>query len=86
MEFDPRDGTIKEAAVANLATKGCPDARLIEEIEKCDVVCANCHRLRTYRRLKKNADQILGPDSCSTKTAYSAGRPREVNLVGDILR
>ena len=51
MELDHRDGTIKEAAVANLVSKGCTDARLLEEIEKCDVVCANCHRMRTYRRL-----------------------------------
>ncbi|HEV3469292.1 MAG TPA: hypothetical protein VG148_08225 [Pyrinomonadaceae bacterium] len=58
MEFDHRDGTTKEAAVANLASQGCPDAQLLEEINKCDVVCANCHRLRTYRRLKKNFDEI----------------------------
>ena len=41
----------KEAAVASLVSKGCSDARLLEEIEKCDVVCANCHRMRTYRRM-----------------------------------
>ena len=23
---------------------------LVEEMEKCDIVCANCHRLRTLRR------------------------------------
>ena len=57
MEFDHRDGTSKAAAVANLVSKGCPDARLLAEIEKCDVVCANCHRLRTYGRLKKNAGE-----------------------------
>ena len=51
MELDHREGTIKEAAVANLVSKGCTDARLLEEIGKCDVVCANCHRMRTYFRL-----------------------------------
>ena len=51
MELDHREGTVKEAAVANLVSKGCTDARLLEEIEKCDVVCANCHRMRTYLRI-----------------------------------
>jgi hypothetical protein len=53
MEFDHRDGTTKEAAVANLVSKGCTDSRLLNEISKCDVVCANCHRLRTYHRLRR---------------------------------
>ena len=56
MELDHREGTVKEAAVANLVSKGCMDARLLEEIDKCDVVCANCHRMRTYRRMYEKAD------------------------------
>ncbi len=28
-------------------------ARLFEEIEKCELVCANCHRLRTLNRKEK---------------------------------
>ena len=51
MELDHREGTNKKAAVANLVSKGCTDARLLEEMDKCDVVCANCHRMRTYCRL-----------------------------------
>jgi hypothetical protein len=55
MELDHRNGTTKIAAVANLVSKGCTDARLLEEIGKCDVVCANCHRMRTYLRLYESA-------------------------------
>ena len=55
MELDHREGTKKEAAVANLISKGCTDARLLAEMKKCDVVCANCHRMRTYRRMFKES-------------------------------
>jgi hypothetical protein len=27
--------------------------RLLAEVKLCDVVCANCHRERTYRRLSQ---------------------------------
>lgn len=49
MDFDHRPGEIKVADVARLATGGS-EARLYAEIAKCDVVCSNCHRLRTKRR------------------------------------
>jgi hypothetical protein len=58
MEFDHREGSVKESAVANLVSKGCTDARLLEEMSKCEVVCANCHRMRTYSRLRKASAEV----------------------------
>jgi hypothetical protein len=34
--------------------KSKPLAEILEEIQKCDVVCANCHRLRTQARINGN--------------------------------
>ena len=30
-----------------------------EEIDKCDIVCANCHKNRTFQRLIKTCDDVL---------------------------
>lgn len=51
MDFDHRDSTKKEFNVAQIRA-GSPD-RLHAEIAKCDVVCSNCHRIRTHNRLKE---------------------------------
>lgn len=48
LEFDHlRDKTME---VAEMANRGLPWSVILAEIEKCDVVCANCHRMRTYER------------------------------------
>jgi len=49
MDFDHRDASKKIAAVSRLIGRA-GRARILVEAEKCDVVCANCHRMRTYRR------------------------------------
>jgi hypothetical protein len=49
MDFDHRDGEAKVADVSKLALNGTWRKVLIE-VEKCDLVCANCHRIRTARR------------------------------------
>lgn len=33
--------------------------KLMEEVDKCDIVCANCHRIRTYKRKKDKVDYEL---------------------------
>ncbi len=40
----------KEYEIAELINFGGPTEVLIAELGKCDVVCANCHRLRTVAR------------------------------------
>ena len=47
LDFHHRDGETKEFNVASM-TYNYSLERTLREIEKCDVVCANCHRKRTH--------------------------------------
>lgn len=48
MDLDHRDGASKQFSLH--AVHGVSKEAVMREIEKCDVVCANCHRERTHRR------------------------------------
>ena len=52
LEFDHINDD-KLDAVANLINHMVAWSRVIAEVEKCDLVCANCHRIRTWERLHK---------------------------------
>jgi hypothetical protein len=47
LEFDHRDGTEKVAGICDLVRAGSSWKRIFTEIEKCDVRCVKCHRIRT---------------------------------------
>jgi len=47
MDFDHRDPAMKVAPVSRLVGRAT-HAQILAEAAKCDIVCANCHRLRTY--------------------------------------
>jgi hypothetical protein len=49
MDFDHRDPSAKVAGVTRLIGRAGTE-RLLAEAAKCDIVCANCHRVRTYSR------------------------------------
>lgn len=50
MDFDHRDRSTKIDIVSKVVSfPGGFDA-LLAEIDKCDLVCANCHRIRTFER------------------------------------
>ena len=48
LQFDHLPGQEKTRALARMKT--CGRERLLIEIAKCEVVCANCHAIRTYNR------------------------------------
>lgn len=51
MDLDHRDPTTKVDNVSTLVSSGeMSRTRFSEELAKCDVVCANCHREREHRR------------------------------------
>lgn len=47
-DFDHREPLMKRFEISK--GYGKPWAELLAEVEKCDMVCANCHRLRTHRQ------------------------------------
>ena len=50
LDFDHRDRAEKHRTVSWLVSHNSPWSTLMAEIDKCDVVCANCHRIRSFDR------------------------------------
>lgn len=46
MDFDHRESKIRD--VSRMVSLGLGEATVLAEIAKCDVVCSNCHRERTF--------------------------------------
>jgi hypothetical protein len=49
LDFDHVRG-VKTANIATLAGTSRSLTLLLDEVEKCQVLCANCHRITTARR------------------------------------
>lgn len=47
MDFDHRDPSTKRYTVSRMLLRATTEDILLEAAQ-CDVVCANCHRMRTY--------------------------------------
>lgn len=50
MDFDHRDPSTKRFVIGFMVSKRMPREAIEQEIAKCDLVCANCHRKRTFTR------------------------------------
>lgn len=51
MDWDHREGEDKISEVSRLLQQGTINKMLLE-VKKCDLVCSNCHRMRTFNRLE----------------------------------
>ncbi len=58
MQFDHRPDEVKVADISKIINRGSW-TKLKEEIAKCDVVCANCHVIRTATRAGWSLDAIV---------------------------
>lgn len=59
MEFDHLDPKLKLFGVSRFPTKGDSLELVKSEIDKCELVCSNCHKNRTHmRKLEGMSDEI----------------------------
>jgi len=49
LEFHHKQKYVKEKAIGNMVDDGCSIKRILSEIKKCKVVCANCHKKIHYK-------------------------------------
>jgi hypothetical protein len=55
MDFDHANGD-KAATVSQMMF--APEADVLREIQKCELVCANCHRVRTFTRKRAQLESV----------------------------
>lgn len=60
MDFDHRIGTNKKYNLGSMFAHHYSKELIQEELNKCDLVCANCHRIRTKNKHKENGLRIQG--------------------------
>ena len=48
LDYDHLDPADKEDCVGTMVARGLSKKRIVDEIAKCELVCANCHRIRTH--------------------------------------
>ena len=67
-DFDHRDPNLKSFAISKYLHQ-YTEYRLLQEMDKCDLVCANCHRHRTHAQqqtgiltgYRKDLQHLQGP-------------------------
>lgn len=57
MEFDHLPGQEKKREISKFRTSSCSIESLLIEVSKCELVCANCHRIRTMNRPEYGTNQ-----------------------------
>ena len=73
MDFDHRDPSTKLFQVTDSGLLKSRE-RLLAEIAKCDIVCANCHAARTYvQQGQKRAQRVANGTLKNTPSARARG-------------
>jgi hypothetical protein len=75
MEWDHLPGLPKVAEVSTIVARTRSRRRVLEEIEKCDLVCANCHAVRTFNRIRGVAQPGRAPVLGTGGRQFESVRP-----------
>lgn len=67
MDFDHREGEAKRFNISAAVPLGLSLESVAEEAAKCDVICSNCHRMRTLRRIERDRMATPEPKSPAPK-------------------
>ena len=54
LDFHHRDPKKKSGSIGNAIRQGWSRRRILDEIKKCDVLCANCHRKKHHSQRNGN--------------------------------
>lgn len=79
LDFHHVDPATKRFSVANIGVHRPSDARLLAEIAKCELLCANCHRITHAERTETRADE--GPRTLKPLDYESGALP--LSYVGE---
>ncbi len=58
LEFHHKDPLQKDIAVANMIRQRVSKEKIMEEIAKCQVLCANCHRITHWDQRENKLEEI----------------------------
>jgi hypothetical protein len=88
LDFHHRDPSTKKDTVCNLIRHGYSTQTIKEEIDKCDIICSNCHRkehTNTYKYLTKKARYVLElkKKSCCSKCGLSIPECLDFHHIND---
>ena len=73
MEFDHRDPSTKRFNVAGSWCRST--AWILEEAAKCDIVCRNCHRKRTFIARAQRGSSSVRPERLPSKQDVAGSNP-----------
>ena len=71
LDFHHKDPSVKEDTVSRLVSNNAPLSKIKEEIDKCVVLCANCHREFHYLEKRDSTISIEKYIKEELKTKYS---------------
>ena len=74
MDFDHVDPRAKLNSVSRMMGKGTLEL-MLAEAAKCDIVCPNCHRDRTFRRRQATAGVAQSEEHEFSKLRVAGSRP-----------